>query len=107
MPNSRLRFLMPRRAPGLSQQSTDLSAAPERSMDPRTREEPALAVQITIRWMRTNCAMVTPDTPCSGAAGRDNASAMPVLPKTRNSFSESQYSGTTPQRSPVSLLYET
>lgn len=44
MPNSRLRFLMPRRAPGLSQQSTDLSAAPERSMDPRTREEPALAV---------------------------------------------------------------
>ena len=44
MPNSRLRFLMPRRAPGLSQQSTDLSAAPERSMDPRTPEEPALAV---------------------------------------------------------------
>ena len=66
-----------------------------------------IAGQITIRWMRTNCAMVTPDTPCSGAAGRDNASAMRVLPKTRNSFSESQYSGTTPQRSPISLLYET
>ncbi len=44
MPNSRLRFLMPRRASGPSQQSTDLSAAPERSMDPRSREEPALTV---------------------------------------------------------------
>ena len=44
MPNSRLRFLMPRRAPIPSQQSTDLSVAPELSMDPRAREEPALAV---------------------------------------------------------------
>ena len=33
MANSRLRFLMPRRASGPSQQSSDLSAAPERSMD--------------------------------------------------------------------------
>ncbi len=45
MPNSRLRFLMPRRAPGPSQQSSDLSATPERSMDSRRQEEPALAVQ--------------------------------------------------------------
>ncbi len=44
MPNSRLRFLMPRRASGPSQQSTDLSAAPERSMDPDMQEEPTLAV---------------------------------------------------------------
>ncbi|WP_041312640.1 magnesium and cobalt transport protein CorA [Mycobacterium sp. JS623] len=44
MPDSRLRFLMPRRAQGSSQQSADLSAAPERSMDPRTQEEPTLAV---------------------------------------------------------------
>lgn len=44
MPNSRLRFLMPRRAPGPSQQGSDLSAAPERSMDPRRQEDRALAV---------------------------------------------------------------
>ena len=44
MPNSRLRFLIPRRAPGSSQQGSDLSAAPERSMDPRRQEESALAV---------------------------------------------------------------
>ena len=44
MANSRLRFLMPRRAPGPGQQSSDLSAAPERSMDPETLDEPALTV---------------------------------------------------------------
>ncbi len=44
MANSRLRFLMPRRAPGPDQQSSDLSAAPERSMDPETLDEPALTV---------------------------------------------------------------
>ena len=44
MANSRLRFLMPRRAPGPGQQGSDLSAAPERSMDPETLDEPALAV---------------------------------------------------------------
>jgi magnesium transporter len=44
MANSRLRFLMPRRAHGPGQQSTDLSAAPERSMDTRTADEPGLAV---------------------------------------------------------------
>ncbi len=44
MTNSRLRFLMPRRATGPSQQSTDLSPAPEQSMDPRPREEHNVAV---------------------------------------------------------------
>ena len=44
MANSRLRFLMPRRGPGPGQQGSDLSAAPERSMDPETFDEPALAV---------------------------------------------------------------
>ncbi len=44
MPNSRLRFLIPRRAPGSSQQGSDLSAAPERSMDPHRQEESAPTV---------------------------------------------------------------
>ncbi len=44
MANSRLRFLMPRRTQGPTPQSTDLSAAPERSMDPRRQDEPTLEV---------------------------------------------------------------